>query len=253
MLSKEQAKRIKLLQNSKHRYESGLFVAEGKRLVDELIQSDLEIIKGYFTSSWISTMTSNGVNFQEISTQEMEKISNLTTPTEVLVVVRIPTYTFSLKQIMTDLVLILDRIQDPGNLGSILRIANWFGIKHVICSNDTVDAFSPKVVQSSMGAIAKVQVFYRDIESVIKMLNEEGISTYGTFLDGENIFHSNLTQNGAIVLGNEGNGISNTIERLIQNRITIPSYPEWNSPVESLNVAMATAVVCAEFRRRVNP
>jgi len=147
-----------------------------------------------------------------------------------------------------DLVLCLDGVQDPGNLGTIIRTADWFGIKHIVCSQQTVDAFSPKVVQATMGSIARVSVHYTDLTSFLTSL-PEGTPVYGTFLDGKNLYHEQLKPNGVIIMGNEGNGISAEIARHVTHRLLIPPYPADSDTAESLNVSIATAIICAEFRR----
>ena len=139
--------------------------------------------------------------------------------------------------------------QDPGNLGTIIRLADWFGIEDIFCSTGTVDVFNPKTVQATMGAIARVKVHYCDLPKLISSL--KGIPVYGTFLDGNIIYSETLSANGLIVMGNEGNGISREVEALINRRLYIPNYPQERETSESLNVAIATAVVCAEFRRRL--
>ena len=147
-----------------------------------------------------------------------------------------------------ELCLALDDIQDPGNLGTIIRIADWFGIKNIFCSHGTADAFSPKTVQATMGALARVKIHYCDIKALISGLDD--VPVFGTFLDGNNIYESELSANGLIVMGNEGNGISKEVSALINKRILIPNYPQGNETTDSLNVAIATAIVCSEFRRR---
>ena len=148
-----------------------------------------------------------------------------------------------------DLVLALDGVQDPGNVGTIIRLADWFGITNVVCSRETADAFSPKVVQATMGALARVNVFYVDLPQWLEE-NKGQMPVYGTFMDGDNLYESTLTSHGIIVMGNEGKGISQAVEQHVSRRITIPNFPEGRPTVESLNVAIATAVTCSEFRRR---
>ena len=144
----------------------------------------------------------------------------------------------------------LDGIQDPGNLGTIVRLADWFGIEHVVCSQDTVDVFNPKVVQSTMGALAHVKVHYTDIAMYLEQQKERNTPIYGTFLEGEDIYEKDLSGNGIIIMGNEGNGIRNELKEMINEKLYIPNYPQGRDTAESLNVAVATAVICAEFRRR---
>jgi TrmH family RNA methyltransferase len=151
-----------------------------------------------------------------------------------------------------ELCLALDDVQDPGNLGTIIRVADWFGIRHIFCSIGTTDAFSPKTIQATMGAISRVQIHYVDLYSFLHHTRIESSSTpiYGTFLEGKNIYRESLSPNGVIIMGNEGNGISSKIEEMVTNKLFIPNYPEGCATSESLNVAIATAITCAEFRRR---
>ena len=144
----------------------------------------------------------------------------------------------------------LDGIQDPGNLGTIIRLADWFGFEHIICSPDTVDVFNPKVVQSTMGALAHVKVHYTELGAYLEKKKERNIPIYGTFLEGEDIYERDLSGNGVVIMGNEGNGIRKELEEMVNEKLYVPSYPQGRSTAESLNVAIATAVVCAEFRRR---
>ena len=154
------------------------------------------------------------------------------------------------KELKGKLTLALDSVQDPGNLGTIIRIADWFGIETIICSHETADVYNPKVVQATMGSIARVKVIYTDLQNTLKHLSES-LPIYGTFLNGDNIYKSNLSNDGVIVMGNEGRGISKEVAKVITNRILIPNYPEGRKCADSLNVAIATAITCAEFRKRV--
>jgi len=227
-----------------------LFIAEGDRLVEEILGSTLRIKALYHTSVWGNIRTSDFETFT-ISNDEMKKISGLTSPSNVLAVVNIPEYSVSTLDFSKTLTIALDEIQDPGNLGTIIRLANWFGIETILCSKDTVDAYSPKVIQSCMGAISKVRVIYCNLpEMIYNLKNSHSLPIYGTYMDGNNIYSEKLSSKGVIIMGNEGNGISPQIEKLITSRIHIPSFSANQSTVESLNVAMATAIVCSEFRRR---
>jgi len=178
----------------------------------------------------------------------MQQISNLKTASPVLAVVEIPpvkTETIPLNE----LILALDDIQDPGNLGTIIRLADWFGINYIVCSSFSVDAYGPKTVQATMGSLTKVKIVYTDLYSFLKPLSEE-VPIYGTFLEGENIYQTKLSENGVIVMGNEGKGISPEITKLVSNKLMIPSFA--SNPPESLNVAVATAITCSEFKRVMN-
>jgi len=182
----------------------------------------------------------------------LKKISSLTTPNEVLAICAIPENKLNVSELKNKLTLVLDDIRDPGNLGTIIRIADWFGIENIICSLETVDIYNPKVVQATMGSIARVNVFYEDLKTIfLEALTKNNFPIYGTVLNGENIFEKSLTSNGFIVIGNESNGISIELLPLINEKISIPTFSvnETNS-VESLNAAIATAIVCTEFKRR---
>ena len=161
-------------------------------------------------------------------------------------------YEFSIDELLgnNELILALDAVQDPGNLGTIIRIADWFGIKNIICSQGTVDVYNTKTIQSTMGALARVRIHYVNLKEVLDICSRNDYPIYGTFLDGSSIYNAKLTNYGIIVMGNEGNGISDEIEKVISDKLLIPSYPVGELTSESLNVAVATAIVCSEFRRR---
>lgn len=250
MLTANTIKFIKSLQQKKQRKQSGLFVAEGHRLVSDLIASSLKINSIYYTPEWDFNKRIHDQSYTEISTKEMGRISGLTSPSPVVAVCPIPEYRFTINQSLSNLTLALDGVQDPGNMGTIIRLADWFGINEIICSPDCADAFAPKVVQATMGAIARVKVIYTNLLDTIAEAKIAKMPVYGTFLSGANIYTHNLQKNGIVVLGNEGKGVSKEVENLISEKITIPSFVEQGDTSESLNVAMATAIVCSEFRRR---
>ena len=177
-------------------------------------------------------------------------MSSMVTPQGVLAVCRIPASPESFEPGHDELILALDRVQDPGNMGTIMRVADWFGINRIIASPDTVDIYNPKVIQATMGAIARVQVLYMPLAPTLRVLADKGIEIYGTFLGGEPLYASPLSKGGVIVMGNEGNGITDETASAITRRITIPPYPADHPTVESLNVGVATAITVAEFRRR---
>lgn len=186
---------------------------------------------------------SRKINFQEISMKDIEKISTLKTPQDVIGLIKIPIWaTLNYNRLKQKFSLVLDSIQDPGNMGTIIRTADWFGITDIICSEDTVDVYNPKVVQATMGSLARVNVHYANLEEV---LPQAGLPIFGAMLDGENIYNSNFGTEGLLIMGNEGNGISPAIERLITTKITIPRAGK----AESLNVAIATAILCSEIKR----
>lgn len=240
MISKNQIKLIRSLEQKKNRKREGLFVAEGPKVVDDLLQA------GYHPKQLFSTTEYH--NAERITEEELHKISFLQHPQKVLAVFEIPKAQLTLN-ITQHLTLALDGIRDPGNLGTIIRIADWFGISHIFCSLDTADLYNPKVVQATMGSIAHVQVVYTDLLKLFYTL-PPSYPIYGTLLDGENIYEQELTQEGIIVMGNEGNGISTEIRQLINKRLLIPDFHADGQRAESLNVAIATAITCSEFRRR---
>lgn len=239
-LSNNEIKRIKSLSQKKFRDEYSLFVAEGEKIVDEALRSGYEIEAVY--------------RREEIGEDRMSRISQLSSPSPVLAVIRKPAQ----EQIQIPskgLFLGLDSLRDPGNLGTVIRIADWFGINAIFASYDTVDVFNPKVVQSTMGAIFRVRFHYCDLESVCKGFMEAGGRVYGTFLDGKDIYSCNL-ETGLdcpvmAVMGNESEGISDRISKIVSDRLFIPPYPADEPGSESLNVSVATAVTVAEFRRRI--
>ena len=246
MISKNQIKYIKSLHKGKARRKEKQFIVEGVKVVDEFINSKFNIISIYAIADWINGNENIDFNVSEVSEKELQAISLLKTPNKVLAVVEYNDAA-SIEYQSGDLILALDTIQDPGNMGTIIRIADWFGINKIICSMETADAFNPKVVQATMGAITRVSIEYTNLPQWIKELPED-INVYGTMLDGENMYESNLSSEGVIVMGNEGNGISEEVQNVLTDRIKIPSYT--NSEMESLNVAIATSIICAEFRRK---
>lgn len=234
---------IKSLGDKRARDEAGVFVVEGEKLVGEILSSPLSVKRILFNGdgNW-------GPRGEEISAKEMERISQLKTPTGCLAVVEIPRWELR----AGGLVLALDGVRNPGNLGTILRLADWFGVCDVLCSSDSADCFNPKVVQATMGAIARVRVHYGDLEELIPQV---GGPVYGTFLDGENIYGAALSADGVIVLGSEGRGISDRVGALVKRKLFIPPFSASDAASsiptsESLNVAIAAAIVCSEFRRR---
>jgi TrmH family RNA methyltransferase len=249
MISKNKIKYIHSLELKKNRKEENVFVAEGHKLVGDLL--------GIFnckylaaTEEWWSEHPSAKANETAIVTQEeLSKASFLKTPQSVLAIFEQDNIPVDLSVISNSLCLALDDIQDPGNLGTIIRLADWFGIEHIFCSPNTVDVYNPKAIQATMGGIARVKLHYCSLPELISQLGD--IPVYGTFLNGENMYSKELSSFGLIVMGNEGNGICQEVEKLINNRLYIPNYPQDRVTSESLNVAIATSVVCAEFRRRM--
>jgi len=246
MLSKNQIKEIRALHISKYRKQEKSFIVEGPKIVAEFINSKYNVTKVFALEEWINENSSIHANIERITPKELQAISLLKTPNQVLAIASYPDKK-SFNYHEDDLVLALDSIQDPGNLGTIIRIADWFGINKLVCSIETADAYNPKVIQASMGALTRVNFCYTNLENWLSKLSSE-TPIYGTLLEGDNIYETELSNKGVIVIGNEGNGISPEIQSLIKQRITIPAYG--NSMMESLNAAVATAIVCAEFRRR---
>lgn len=250
MLSTNSIKYIKSLQQKKYRKEFGLFVAEGPRLVNDILESELTVDSVFHTEEWVPNRKFDGIKLEMVSEKEMARISGLTTHSSIIALVKIPNYKSNYENLENSFSLALDDIQDPGNLGTIIRLADWFGIESIFCSLSTADAFSPKVIQSTMGAIARVKIVYTHLNDLLTYANGKKVHIYGAFLEGESIYTSTLEKNAIVVMGNEGNGISDSVGKLIPNRITIPSFANTGKGSESLNVAMATAVVCSEFKRR---
>jgi len=253
VLSKNKIKLIRSLDLKKNRLTSGLFVAEGKKLVFDLLASEIAVSEIFCTKLIYSELI-NYKNISEIEVvekEELAKISFLKTTPEIVAVFKIPESVIDWNEIKSDLTLVLDSIQDPGNLGTIVRLADWFGIRNIICSEESADLYNPKVIQSTMGGFARVKVHYVPLNEFLKQAKQLNIPVYGTFLEGENLFKCDLTAYGIIVMGNEGNGISNITKTYISRKIHIPSFPTGTATSESLNVAIATSVICAEFRRRI--
>ncbi|MBQ7640061.1 MAG: RNA methyltransferase [Bacteroidales bacterium] len=236
MITKGEIKEIRSLAQKKFRDGTGLFVVEGEKLVAEAIQSDFEVVKVFRT--------------EEIGEENMARISLLTHPSPALAIVRKPSDT-ELVPPTDELVLALDSLRDPGNVGTILRIADWFGIRTLLASPDTVEIYNPKVVQATMGAIFRVRVKVCPLPETLAGLRSKGVQVFGTFLHGDSLYSAPLAQAGVIVLGSERDGISPEVEATVTKRLTIPPYPaDQPSGAESLNVATAAAIVCGEFRRR---
>lgn len=249
MISKARIKWIKSLEMRKYRLQYNAFVAEGPRLVGELLPYSTPLYVAA-TREWLAAnrnLLGGAKEVDEVSREELERASLLRTPQSVLTVMPIPNRKLDMTAISMQLVMALDGVQDPGNLGTILRICDWFGIRHVLCSEGTTDIYNPKCVQSCMGALARVEVHYCSLPRVLA--NTE-MPVFGTFLDGTDIYQEELPESGIIVMGNEGNGISNEVSELVGHRLLVPNYPKGSPTTESLNVAVATGIVCAEFRRR---
>ncbi len=248
-VTKNQIKLVRSLAQRKERNATGLFVAEGDKLVPDLFSAfSCQLLVA--TSSFLQQHP--GLKADEVveaSHAEIERASLLNAPQQVIALFRIPNQQLDTNALKEQLTLVLDRVQDPGNLGTIIRIADWFGIRNIVCSNDTVDVFNPKTVQATMGALARVKVHYADLVPFLKSLPND-FPVFGTFLEGDNIYQMDLPQKAVIIMGNEGNGISKEVGQLVNKKLFIPSFPPNEPTSESLNVAVATAITCAEFRRR---
>ena len=230
MISKNQIKYLKSLELKKFRDLHGVFVAEGPKVVNDL--------KGHFEL------------VELLEGEDADRVSFLDTPQHVFAVYKKAAET-TIPSPHDELMLALDNVQNPGNLGTIIRLADWFGITHILCSRGCADVYNPKVVQATMGALARVQIHEVDLPQTIADLRAAAeFPVYGTFLDGDNIYQTHLQPHGIIVMGNEGHGISSDTASLVSHRLLIPNYPQGRETSESLNVAIATAIVCSEFRRR---
>lgn len=236
MISKNQIKYFKSLELKKFRDLHGVFVAEGPKVVEDL--------KHHFQL------------VEQLEGEDADRVSFMETPQHVFAVFKkrtnneLLTDKEQLRQLFSSqLLLALDNVQNPGNLGTIIRLADWFGIEHVFCSHGCADIYSPKVVQATMGALGRIQIHYVDLSKLIDNL-DAACPIYGTFLDGDNIYETHLKQNGMVIMGNEGHGISPEIASKVTHRLLIPNYPQGRPTSESLNVAIATAIICSEFRRR---
>ncbi|MEX2349419.1 MAG: RNA methyltransferase [Flavobacteriaceae bacterium] len=242
MVSKSQIKLITSLRQKKYRSKHQLFFAEGTKVIDELYQA------GWKIYSLFSTEKIDGIPERLttiISENELKKISNLKTPNKALGVFHIQEQTELQPKGIT---VVLDDLRDPGNLGTIIRLCDWFGVKNLVCSPDTVDCYNPKVIQSTMGSIARVSVHYLDLEKFFE--NNKNLPVFGAFMEGENVYREKLPEKGILIMGNEANGISSKMERYISQKISIPQFGV-SHKTESLNVATATAILLSEFHRSI--
>ncbi|RFN59820.1 TrmH family RNA methyltransferase [Marixanthomonas ophiurae] len=237
MISKSKIKSITSLKQKKYREKHGLFVGEGPKVISELKQEGLEI-HSFFSVNEEEFINENHFH---VTQAELQKISFLKTANTSVAVFKMP----EVKPVNNKgLTIVLDAVRDPGNLGTIIRLCDWFGVKQLICSTDTTDCYNPKVVQATMGSLARVAIHYVDIENYLKA---SSLPIYGAFMDGENVYRQKLQQDAIIVMGNEANGVSESIEKLITEKIAIPQFG--NQRTESLNVATATAILLSEVRR----
>ena len=254
MLSKNRVNFILSLQKKKVREEEKLFIIEGDKLVKEFLSAGIYFKSLVAKPEFIGTLSVKERNFADeivpVSYEELKKVSTLKTPHNAIAIVKMPDLIQDMNPDPHELSVALDCIQDPGNLGTIIRAAAWFGIKKVYCSPDSVDAFNPKVIQSTMGAILHVKVYYTEISGLLLAASENNMTIYGTVMEGESIYTSDLGNNGIILMGNESKGISTDLLPLITRRLTIPGHSEKRAGIDSLNVGMAASIVFSEFARR---
>jgi TrmH family RNA methyltransferase len=256
MISKNKAKFIISLQKKKIRDEESLFVIEGDKLVKEFLASNKSVrilaAKPEFINSLPDEMLRRAEEIECISYEELKQLSSLTTPHNALAVVVKPDISFDTEEIFNQLTVALDCVQDPGNLGTIIRAAAWFGLKNIICSPDSVDVYNPKVIQASMGALLHVNVFYRDLKELFVTISKNGIPIFGTVIEGDSIYKHNLSKKGIILFGNESKGISDELKPFISEKIMIPGVGRSKPGIESLNVSMAASIIFSEFLRKAD-
>ena len=253
MLTKNTIKLIKSLSEKKYREKEGLFLVEGNKMVAEALCSDYKVEKLIATPEFLSTFKTNTnytIEITETTRDEIKKASLLKTPPYSIALCKIPAYENLPENIGSGLSLYLDGIQDPGNVGTIIRMCDWFGIAYIFCSPDTADVYSPKVVQASMGSIFRTLIYKVPAELFFQKENIGNTPVFGAFINGSNIYTENLPENAILVVGNEGNGIRNEVEPFINKKIAIPEFTKNNGNAESLNVAVAAAIICSEFKRR---
>lgn len=246
MISKNQIKKIASLGQKKQRDLHQLFVVEGRKSVMD-VAVHLKPLLVFATAEWIHDTRDVAFEVHEVSDIELKKISQLKNPQGVVAVFPIQKHDDSQTSSASGLILALDDVRDPGNLGTIIRLADWFGVNAIICSRECADMYNPKVVQASMGSIARVRAIYTDLEGFLKKTR---LPVFGTFMEGDDIYKQELPSDAIVVMGNEGKGISPEIEQTINNKICIPSFSKAGTGAESLNVSTATAIVCSEFKRR---
>ncbi len=246
MLSKSQISFVKSLHHKKIRKEQGLFIAEGIKSILEFVQSDYKVETIFSTPHTMSKLDnlSQKIKVQEITDTELKKISTLITPQDILALIHIPEKTnIPAESFKKTITLVLDGVQDPGNLGTIIRVADWFGFKQIICSADTVEAYNPKVVQATMGSLSRVNIHYVILEDFFEKNTRP---VYGALLTGDSVYQTEFKNEEAfLILGNEGNGISESVQKYITKAISIPRFGE----AESLNVAVSAAIFCSELKR----
>jgi len=245
MLTKATAKLIQSLKDKRHRQESGLFVMEGAKIVAELPASKITVKSLFATRNWLDANENlfSGVDKVEVTEQQLKQISFLQTPQQVLALAYIPKQEWNVNQLQSQFSIVLDTIQDPGNLGTIIRIADWYGIKHIVCSADSADVYNPKVIQATMGSFLRVNVVYTSLET---LLRENQLPVYGAVMNGVNLYRTSFPKEGLLIIGNEGSGIGEQLMPYISYPITIPKQ----GGAESLNAGIATAIICDAWARQ---
>lgn len=249
MLSSSKIKRIKSLSLKKFRKQEGLFIAEGDKIVKEILYSGFEVQEVYASESWINnTILPRNIIPEIVSQKELERISSLTTPNKALAIVKIPLNNpvFELRNHFT---LVLDNIQDPGNLGTIIRTADWFGIHNIVCSLNTADIYNPKAIQATMGSFMRVNIYYTSLDDFLSQI-PENFPVLGALLDGNDLFKSTLPQQGIIITGNESKGISDDLKGYITHKLFIPRGVNSSEQPESLNAAVATGIILANLTKQ---
>ena len=252
MIGKSTIKRIKSLALKKYRQKEKMFLVEGDKNVLEVLHSNYKVEQLFATEDFLSENQSHIKHASEIisaTEAEIKKLSLQKNPQRSLAVCNLPANNLTPEK-LENLSLYLDGIQDPGNLGTLIRICDWFGINQLFCSPDTADLYNPKVIQASMGSFCRVTISYLSFNVILNVTRELKIPVYGTFLNGKNIYSQKLPSSALLVIGNEGNGIRATVEKEIENKITIPRFTGQNKGAESLNAAVATGIICAEFKRQ---
>jgi RNA methyltransferase, TrmH family len=254
MISKNKARFIVSLQKKKVRDEEGLYVIEGDKIVREFLSSKIPVkmlvAKPEFLNSLPAGMIHESTETEEVSFEDLKQISTLKTPHNALAVVYISDKKINLSEILGELCVALEFVQDPGNLGTIIRAAGWFGIRNIICSADCVDVYNPRVIQASMGAMLHVNVHYFDLQELLHTASEMKIPVFGTVLEGKSVYDHALDNKGVVILGNESKGISEKLVPFITEKIMIPKFSAAKQGIDSLNVGMAASIVFSEFRRR---
>lgn len=249
MLSSSKIKWLKSLSQKKVRRQEGLFIAEGEKIVSELLDSPWEVLNVFALEGWEHPLIKDkSIPYQTISEKELERISSLTTPNKVLAVVKIPPYHAGDINLNDNITLLLEDIQDPGNLGTIIRTAEWFGITNIVCSPQSADVYNHKVIQATMGSFIRTRIYYAPIEEFLLNI-PQSLPVMGAMLDGENIFKKALTGEGILIIGNESKGISKAIQRFITQKLYIPRANEKSVLPESLNASVATAIILAQIVR----